>query len=115
MSNIKTPDYLLKATNDQYNLLPRLPKNSSNALAGRVVKQVVKIIGEMTLIWPIVELSALFWIKPLVSIFTQNTMKQLTPLAKQRLKEREKKIQEIAKKVGIVKTRHFKLFVNKES
>lgn len=108
----QTPNYLFEATDGTYDSLPQFEAEGSRIK--RVAKKILEIIGDVTLLIPIIKLlAALILARPCIKLCSSKLMKNLTPIAAQRLQEREKKIQEIAEKVGISKPKKIKLFLLK--
>ena len=105
----QTPNYLLEATDGKYNSLPRLKKEDSRIK--KVAAKIFKIIRDITVISSITLLILALKARFTVRLTTRKMMKNLSPVAIQRLKERENKIQEIAKKAGLSKPEKFKLFI----
>ena len=95
ISNNLTPNYLLEATDGKYNSLPLVKKDSR---IKKVVLEIFKIISNITLIFPAVQL--IFSLNPrfMIKLTTGPMMENLSSKAIQRLQEREKKIREIAQK-----------------
>lgn len=107
-NNRPTPNYLQEATDGKYYSLPVLPKKD-HCLKTVAIK-IFKILMEITLIPAIGILILSLKARWTVKFVTQETMKHLSPLAIQRLKERENKIRELAKKAGITHADKFKLY-----
>lgn len=111
-NNNQTPNYLIEATNGKYNSLPLLEKEDSRIK--KVALEIFKIIGNITLIYPLVVLILSLKARSVVKLSTMKTMKNLSPQAAQRLQEREKKIREIAQKAGLSNPGKFKLFISSD-
>lgn len=110
--NNATKAALLKTYELDYDALPKIkktliPKNI------KYLRRFVSAIATMTVIVPIVRLSSRLLILRSATFFL--TEKKITPFAEQRLKEKEKKVQDMAKTVGIKHPNKMKVALTKQN
>lgn len=109
----QTPLHLLEATEGKYDSLPRFERKAVRIK--KVAKKILLAIRDITLLIPIITaIGGVFFVRPIMKYHTREAMKRLSSLGTQRFQEKEKIIQEIARKAGIPKSDQLKLFLMRD-
>ncbi|MCE5317735.1 MAG: hypothetical protein LLG04_10335 [Parachlamydia sp.] len=88
-------------------------KISSQTTVLNILKKAAKVVKDMTIVCPLVELIVALATEKLFIRLSQTPPAQLSPLAKKRLKENEVLIHSIARQAGILHPERLKIYVGR--